>query len=125
MRKTIARATGNSSINEMKSELASLQKALVERDSQINALNESSLTLQVQLEICQGKSARLSTDNLALKTRIKGLEQEHQTRNTELAMLSKLVLQSDEVAQHSTKKLEKTNIELMIAKKNLEKPRSH
>lgn len=124
MRKTINRAENNTTLNERKHELATLQKALVERDSLLHVLNESSLALQVQLEICQGKSARLTTDNLALKARVKGLEQEHQTRNSELATLSKLILKSDESTQHNAERLKKTNVELDSSKRELIKTKS-
>lgn len=120
----MTRTINNSSLHEMKSELAKLQTALVERDTILNSLSESSLALQVQLEICQGKSARLMTDNLALKSRVKELEQEHLTRNTELATLSKLILKSDESCQHSAEQLKKTNVELESSKKDLLKTKA-
>ncbi|MGG2296539.1 coiled-coil domain-containing protein [Aeromonas veronii] len=124
MRKTIPRVTNNNSLHEIKNELAVLKQALVEKDNLLNTVNESSFALQVQLEICQGKSARLTADNVALKARIKGLEQEHQTRNSELATLSKLILKSDETAQQSAAQLKKSHLELDGCKSELSKAKA-
>lgn len=124
MRKTIPRVTNNNSLHEMKNELAILKQALVEKDNLLNTVNESSFALQVQLEICQGKSARLTADNVALKARIKGLEQDHQTRNAELATLSKLILKSDETAQQSAAQLKKSHLELDGCKSELSKTKA-
>ncbi|HDX6727828.1 TPA: hypothetical protein RPM95_004550, partial [Escherichia coli] len=124
MRKAISRVTNNNSLSEMKNELEALKKALSEKDYLINSLNEDSLALQVQLEISQGKSAQLAVDNAALNVRVNELEEGYQTKNSELAMLSKLFFKSEENSQRIAAQLKKSHLELDCCKSELSKTKA-
>ena len=111
MRKKMTQAINKSLPNELKNEINELQAVLIEKDAHLNSMSEGMLSLQVQLEIYQGKSVRLTSDNSFLKVRVKELEQENVIRNTELAALSQLIMKAEEINQNSIDhQLKKTNV---------------
>lgn len=124
MRKKMNRVFSQSSPDALKKRVSELQENLLTKEALLDSVSEGSLALQVQLEIYQGKSAQLTSDNLFLKEKIKALEQAHVIKDSELAALGKLVLKSEETSVERSDQLKKVNATLENTKKELLKAKA-